>query len=54
LVRPGARRAERLAGKRFHAGDVLSVALTAAGYQPERAEVIIRDGRLPRTRPLSS
>lgn len=43
----------RLSGKRFRAGDVLSIALTAPGYRSERAQIVIRDGRLPRTKSLS-
>jgi hypothetical protein len=36
-----------LAGRRYRAGDVLSISLTAAGYLPERAQVVMRTGRKP-------
>jgi hypothetical protein len=39
-----------LAGRRYRAGDVLHITFTAPGRTPERAEVIIRDGRKPRVR----
>lgn len=37
-----------LVGGRYRAGDVLHIKFTAPGLTPERAEVIIRDGRKPR------
>jgi hypothetical protein len=39
-------------GHRFRAGDRLIVTLSAPGYLPERAAVIMRFGDLPRTRLL--
>lgn len=39
-----------LAGRRYRAGDVLHITFAAPGRRPERAEVIIRDGRKPRVR----
>jgi hypothetical protein len=38
----------RLAGRRYRAGDVLTVKLSAARYRPEHARIFFRDG----TRPL--
>jgi hypothetical protein len=53
----GARRVrrllKRLQGRRYRAGDILRITLTAPGYRPERAEVVIRYGNLPRARLLS-
>jgi hypothetical protein len=40
----------RLSGRRYRAGDHLTVTLTAPGYRPERAEVTIRNGRIPEVR----
>jgi hypothetical protein len=37
----------RLAGRRYRAGDVLSVKLTAAGYRQERARIFFRNGKRP-------
>jgi hypothetical protein len=37
----------RLAGRRYRAGDVLTVRLTAAGYRQERAGIFFRNGRKP-------
>lgn len=37
----------RLAGRRYRAGDVLSVKLTAAGWRQERARVFFRNGKRP-------
>jgi hypothetical protein len=37
----------RLRGRRYHAGDRVLIVLKAPGYQPERALVKIRNGRLP-------
>ena len=37
-----------LQGRRYRSGDRLFISLTAPHYAPERAEVIIRYGRLPR------
>ena len=42
----------RLAGARFHAGNVVLVTLTASGYRPERAELRIRRDRVPLVRSL--
>jgi hypothetical protein len=43
-----ARRAlRRLAGRRYRAGDVLSVKLTARGYRGERARIFFRNGKRP-------
>lgn len=39
-----------LSGRRYRSGDVLSISLTADGYLPERAQVIMRDDREPRVR----
>jgi hypothetical protein len=39
---------KRLIGRRYRAGDVLTVAFTARGWKRERARVTIRNGRLPR------
>ncbi len=44
----------RLHDRRYRAGDHLLITLTAPGYLPERAELIIRYGRLPLARLLSS
>ena len=53
----GARRVlrllRRLRGRRYRAGDVLRIALTAPGYTPERAKVLIRYGDLPLAKVLS-
>jgi hypothetical protein len=40
--------------RRYQAGDRLVMTLTAHGYLRERAEVIFRDGRLPKIRLLSA
>ena len=37
----------RMAGRRFRAGDVLSVKLTAAGYRQERARIFFRNAKRP-------
>jgi hypothetical protein len=37
----------RLIGRRYHVGDVLTVAFTARGWKRERARIIIRRGRKP-------
>ena len=37
----------RLRGRRYRAGDVLRVTVTAPGYGPERAQVTFRYGRVP-------
>ena len=37
----------RLAGRRYRAGDVLSVKLTAAGYRQERARIFFRNNKKP-------
>jgi len=37
----------RLAGRRYRAGDVLSVKLTAAGWRQERARIFFRNGKRP-------
>ena len=54
----GARRVHHLLramkGRRFGAGDVLRITLTAPGYKAERAEVKIRYARLPLARLLRS
>ncbi|HET9104468.1 MAG TPA: hypothetical protein VFN55_14025 [Solirubrobacteraceae bacterium] len=42
----------RLAGRRYRAGDHLTLMLSAPGYRPERATVVIRNGRIPRVRLL--
>ena len=41
-----------LRGRRFRAGDRLRVVLTAPGWRAERAELVIRYGRLPLVRTL--
>jgi hypothetical protein len=50
----GARRVRRMLrdweGRRFRAGDRLLVTLTAPGYLPERAAVLIRFGQKPHVR----
>jgi hypothetical protein len=47
----GARKVHRallnLAGRRYRAGDVFSVKLTAAGYRQERARIFFRNGKRP-------
>jgi hypothetical protein len=47
----GARRVRRallrLAGRRYRAGDVLSVTLIAKGYRHERARIFFRNGKRP-------
>jgi hypothetical protein len=43
-----------LAGRRYRAGDRLFITFSAPGRRPERAEVIIRNGKLPRVRLLRS
>jgi len=52
----GARHVKRLLrslhGRRYRAGDVLRITLTAPGYGAERAELVFRYGRLPRVRLL--
>ncbi len=46
--RPGVRRMLRdLEGRTFRAGDRLILALRAAGWRPERAEIRIRSGQVP-------
>jgi hypothetical protein len=42
-----------MAGRRYRVGQVLRISLTAAGYRPERAEVVFRYGRRPQARLLS-
>jgi translation initiation factor IF-1 len=37
----------RLRGRRYRAGDVLRITVTAPGYDAERAQVTFRYGRLP-------
>lgn len=37
----------RMAGRRYRAGDVLSVKLTAAGWRQERARIFFRNGKRP-------
>lgn len=37
----------RMAGRRYRAGDVLSVKLSAAGWRQERARIFFRDGKRP-------
>jgi hypothetical protein len=37
----------RLAGRRYRAGDVFSIKLTAAGYRQERARIFFRNGKRP-------
>lgn len=39
---------KRLAGHRYHAGDVLTITFSARGWRRERARITIRNGRLPR------
>jgi hypothetical protein len=34
-------------GRRYHAGDVLSVGLSARGYRQERARIFFRNGGRP-------
>ncbi|HEX4010228.1 MAG TPA: hypothetical protein VHX62_09480 [Solirubrobacteraceae bacterium] len=52
----GARHVKRLLksmrGRRYRAGDVLRITLTAPGYGAERAELVFRYGRLPKVRLL--
>jgi hypothetical protein len=36
-----------LAGRRYRAGDVLTVGLTAAGYRQERARIFFRNAGKP-------
>jgi hypothetical protein len=47
----GARKVRRallkMAGRRYRAGDVLSVKLTAAGWRQERARIFFRNGKRP-------
>jgi hypothetical protein len=47
----GARRVrrllQRLAGRRYRAGDILTVKLTAEGYRQERARIFFRNGKKP-------
>jgi hypothetical protein len=43
----------RLRGRRYRAGDVLRISLTAPGYRPERAKVVIRYAELPLAKLLS-
>ena len=38
----------RLLGRRYHAGDVITITFTARGWKRERARITIRNGRLPR------
>ncbi len=38
----------RLRGRRYHAGDVLTVTFSARGWKRERARITIRSGRVPR------
>lgn len=42
-----------LKGRRYHAGDVLRITLTAPGYGAERVKVVIRYGNLPLARLVS-
>lgn len=44
----------RMSGRRYRAGDRLLILLQAAGRKPERAEIDIRAGRMPRARLLPS
>jgi hypothetical protein len=46
-ARPVRRLLERLAGRRYRAGDILMVKLTAKGYRQERARIFFRDGKTP-------
>ena len=39
---------KRLTGHRYRAGDVLTITFTAHGWKRERAQITIRNGRLPR------
>jgi hypothetical protein len=41
-----------LDGRRYRAGDLLFITISAPGLVPERAEVRIRDGAIPRARLL--
>jgi hypothetical protein len=43
----GARHVRRLRGRRYRAGDVLRITVTAPGYGAERAQVTFRYGRVP-------
>jgi hypothetical protein len=53
----GPRRVRRLLhelhGRRYRAGDTLVITLSAPGWRPERAQIKIRRGRLPRVRLLA-
>lgn len=49
----GVRRLLRaLRGKRFHPGETLHITVTRPGYRAERIELLIRDNKVPRARPL--
>ncbi|MGZ4169221.1 MAG: hypothetical protein ACXVSA_21115 [Solirubrobacteraceae bacterium] len=37
----------RRAGRRYRAGDILTVRLTAQGYRQERARIFFRNGQKP-------
>ena len=39
---------KKLTGRRYHAGDVLTITFSARGWKRERARITIRNGRLPR------
>jgi len=51
-ARPVRRALRALAGRRYRAGDVLTITLSAAGYRPEAARVIFRNGKVPLIRPV--
>ena len=46
-ARPVRRLLGRLVGRRYHAGDILTVKLTAKGYRQERARIFFRNGKMP-------
>jgi hypothetical protein len=41
-------------GRRYRAGDSLLISLRASGWRPERAQIEIRSGRVPKIRLLRS
>jgi len=47
-----ARLQRALDGRVYHAGDRLTITLSARGFDRERVEVVIRDGRIPKIRLL--
>jgi hypothetical protein len=51
--RPGRRKGLRtFTGARFHPGDTITITISQRGRVPERAQIVIRANRIPKTRLL--